>query len=261
MALVYAVLKGYSGNDWNVGEEHWFDFYHTRSEDRGYTWEKPKRLELPGVKWGSPFGRIISGTDGTLLLPFYGDAPLAEFAEMELTGAREDRYNWVLRSTDNGRSWGHPTAISYGHNETALLLLPEGRLLAAMRSDGMSVAFSDDVGRTWSQPQRVTRPAEHPGDLTLLGSGDVLLTYGQRNYPYGVQAKVSRDGGRSWEPNEAVVLVQDSANGDTGYPSTVQLEDGTIVTLYYAVGNRREPQRLCDVGAFAASVFYREESL
>jgi len=36
--------------------------------------------------------------------------------------------------------------------------------------------------------------------------------------------------------------------GDTGYPTTVQVEDGTIVTLYYRVGHTDlspEEQELC----------------
>ena len=38
-----------------------------------------------------------------------------------------------------------------------------------------------------------------------------------------------------------MALGWDSLSGDTGYPSTVQLDDGTIVTMYYAVGTATSP--------------------
>jgi hypothetical protein len=47
----------------------------------------------------------------------------------------------------------------------------------------------------------------------------------------------------------------DSLNTDTGYPSTVQLDDGTIVTMYYAVGTAALP------GAQAIVVRYTEQQL
>ena len=47
-------------------------------------------------------------------------------------------------------------------------------------------------------------------------------------------ASVSKDRGATWsDPN---ILVQ-YAPFDGGYPSSVQLSDGTIVTAYYSMGN------------------------
>ena len=40
-----------------------------------------------------------------------------------------------------------------------------------------------------------------------------------------------------------MLIGWDSASEDTGYPSTVQLDDGTIVTMYYAVGTPTLPAR------------------
>ncbi|MFH1919617.1 MAG: hypothetical protein ABIP48_07035 [Planctomycetota bacterium] len=46
----------------------------------------------------------------------------------------------------------------------------------------------------------------------------------------------SEDGGTTWGFDKRVFLAWKALNSDCGYPSAVQLEDGTIVTLYYAVG-------------------------
>ena len=111
-----------------------------------------------------------------------------------------------------------------------------GRLIAMARSSGLTCFESDDKGRSWRRTGVVTKPAQHPADLCLLANGHVLLVYGSRIWPYGVGAMVSRDGGRTWDRSRRVMLGWDSQNTDTGYPSAVQLDDGTIVVLYYAVG-------------------------
>ena len=36
--------------------------------------------------------------------------------------------------------------------------------------------------------------------------------------------------------------LADSTNVDTGYPSSVVLEDGRVLTFYYAVGSKTQPQ-------------------
>ena len=46
---------------------------------------------------------------------------------------------------------------------------------------------------------------------------------------------VSHDQGRSWRTDETLVLVADSTTRDCGYPSSIQLADGSILTAYYAV--------------------------
>ena len=54
---------------------------------------------------------------------------------------------------------------------------------------------STDGGCTWDAPSEVTREREHPADLTLLSNDWVLMVYGVRREPFGVQARVSKD---SW---------------------------------------------------------------
>jgi hypothetical protein len=98
---------------------------------------------------------------------------------------------------------------------------------------------SRDRGQTWSEPQQVTRDGEHPADLTPLQSGKLLLSFGRRIRPMGCGALLSDDGGHTWDRDHEVLLAGDGVeNRDLGYPSSVQMDDGTIVTLlYYASGS------------------------
>jgi sialidase-1 len=57
------------------------------------------------------------------------------------------------------------------------------------------------------------------------------MTYGHRRAPLGNQARLSDDEGRSWL--EAMLISADGASGDLGYPSTVELADGTLLSVWY----------------------------
>ena len=107
-----------------------------------------------------------------------------------------------------------------------------------MRSQGaghLSSSISSDQGDHWSAPVQITEDREHPGDLLRLSSGRILLTFGQRNKPYGVQAMISNDEGITWSRRERVMLAWDGDHGDIGYPVTVERADGKLLTVYYVV--------------------------
>jgi len=67
--------------------------------------------------------------------------------------------------------------------------------------------------------------------MIKLQDGRLCLTYGYRDVPYGIRAKLSEDDGETW--GEEIILRDDGGNYDLGYPRTVQRSDGKIVTLYY----------------------------
>ncbi|MFW6457766.1 MAG: exo-alpha-sialidase, partial [Planctomycetota bacterium] len=91
---------------------------------------------------------------------------------------------------------------------------------------------SDDGGHTWSTPEP-TEILGKPPHLTRLADGRILLTYGYRHEPYGQRACLSEDGGDTWDYDNEIILRDDAPTGDLGYPASVQLDDGTIMTVYY----------------------------
>ena len=132
--------------------------------------------------------------------------------------------------------------------------LPDGRLLAAMRSEKgghVATVHSSDGGRSWTEPRVATRDSEHPADLIVTRAGEVVLTFGQRNRPLGAQAMLSRDGGVTWDQDRKMILSNDAPNGDCGYPSSVELADGRILTMFYQVDDSADAPRSSRARAIA----------
>ena len=77
----------------------------------------------------------------------------------------------------------------------------------------IGVCESSDDGRTWSVPRSigVWRLLSH---LLRLQDNRLVMAYGYRRKPYGNQARVSEDGGRSW--SEPITLSSDGFSGDLG---------------------------------------------
>lgn len=227
-----------------------FPLYYVLSYDGGRIWTRPRPLQAgPIGSVGSPYGRVVLLRDGTALMSVYGvPDPNYEGPGKPPPGSHGDMVG-VLRSTDNGETWGDFSLVSAAdHNETALLPVSGGRILAAMRTGKgqVDVAESSDGGRTWTAPRPVTGGpdrawAEHPADFVVLGGGEILMAVGRRHAPMGVMAVISRDRGRAWNYAKRFLVGWTSQNTDCGYPSAVRLRDGTIVCLYYSVGTTELP--------------------
>jgi sialidase-1 len=105
-----------------------------------------------------------------------------------------------------------------------------------MRTDGaegfLYSTWSEDFGKSWA-PFRTTEIWGHPPNLTLLRDGRVLCTYGYRRAPFQIRASLSKNRGESWDQaNEIIVRSGGAANGDIGYPSALQLADGSGCLLF-----------------------------
>ncbi len=131
-------------------------------------------------------------------------------------------------------------------NEPHFIELPSGRLICHIRGENSELfsggeetlftvyqSISDDGGKTWSEPEMLLdETGGAPPHLILLSSGVLLSTYGRRKQPYGIMAMISLDGGESWEKD--IRIYENTASDDIGYPSTVELPDGTLLTVFYA---------------------------
>lgn len=149
----------------------------------------------------------------------------------------------VCQSTDDGQNWSRlgtiPTRegddLNYYH-ELHAVETADGRIVAQIRNHNKAnsgetlQSESEDGGRTWSMPHSIGVRGL-PSHLMRLADDRLLMTYGHRRKPFGNQARVSSDSGRSW--SEPVIVSGDGPGGDLGYPSTVQLADGSLVTVWY----------------------------
>ena len=237
--LAYCIMDGYDatgrkfmptvkGIDPRSAKPLWI----VRSHDHGATWSAPEEIDGSRAladqgEMLNVFGKMTVASDGSVLLSVY-TTPRDHHTSFER----------ILRSNDSGHTWSLLSTLANDVNETSILALPGNRLLAAMRTNKeqkLLMTHSLDGGKTWDTPVGVTTPNEHPGDLIRLRNSDLLLTFGERNAPHGAVAMLSHDEGKTWDPKTRMVLADDAPLFDCGYPSSVQLPDGRIITVYYKV--------------------------
>jgi len=129
--------------------------------------------------------------------------------------------------------------------EPHAIQLPNGRIIAHIRVHtvpsgsklpaGITLyqSESDDGGKTWTTPHALLgRMGGAPSHLMLHSSGALISTYACRAKPYSILAMVSLDGGASWQTD--LLLHENGVSPDLGYPSTVELRDGSLLTVFYA---------------------------
>jgi hypothetical protein len=76
---------------------------------------------------------------------------------------------------------------------------------------------------------------------------------GNRTNPYGVLGVVSDSAGNiDWAKRFA--LVTDAQGADCGYPSSIALKNGRVLTLYYATRVKHEPAWKVHCGALTYEV-------
>ena len=67
----------------------------------------------------------------------------------------------------------------------------------------------------------------------------LISAYSYRQKPTGIHVMFSKDEGESWDiANE---LYVNDVNWDLGYPATVELSDGSLLTVFYAHPAEGEP--------------------
>ena len=120
--------------------------------------------------------------------------------------------------------------------EPSCIELPNGDLLCHFRDDGAFTVYqtrSTDRGVTWSVPvQLLADRGGSPPHLCLHSSGVLISAYGYRNEPYGIRLMLSSDLGETWQTD--IVLWDRGVSSDLGYPATVELNDGSLLTVFYA---------------------------
>jgi sialidase-1 len=195
-----------------------------RSTDDGMTWSSPFRVPL-----NSPHGPVPL-SDGRVL-----------YAGKQLwsKGSRVG----VCHSKDDGKTWEwladiapRPGDSVVEYHELHAIEAKDGTIVVQIRNHNAAnkgetlQCESHDGGHSWSTPHPIGVWGL-PSHLLRLRDGRLLMSYGYRRAPFGNQARLSSDSGKTW--SEAMVISDDAPGVDVGYPSTVELADGSFVTVWY----------------------------
>ena len=133
--------------------------------------------------------------------------------------------------------------------EPHAILLPGGSILVHIRvedTEGKLFTIfqseSCDGGRSFTKPHQILRD-KGGAPAHIISDGDVLISvYGYREEPYGIRVMFSKDEGKTWDSD--FVLADDGASGDIGYPASVLLKDGSILTVYYSKTEKDGPANI-----------------
>ena len=196
-----------------------------RSTDGGKTWSPPIATIV-----NSPHGPTQL-KDGGLL--YVGKKLWTADVKIGVAESKDDGLTWTWLSEIPTRPGDE---VKKGYHELFAIETDDGRILAQIRNHnkpdvGSTLQCeSSDGGKTWTAPKSIDVWGL-PSQLLKLKDGRLVMTYGYRRKPFGNQARVSTDHGRTW--SEPMIVSGDGTAGDLGYPSTVELADGTLLTVWY----------------------------
>ena len=91
---------------------------------------------------------------------------------------------------------------------------------------------SYDGGKSFTKPHPVLSEKGGAPAHIINHNGTLISAYGYRSEPYGIRVMFSRDQGETWDVDH--ILVENEEHYDMGYPASVALKDGSILTVYYA---------------------------
>lgn len=214
-------------------KKQWLGNWVRRSEDGGKTWLIPTRTVAT-----APHGPIQL-KDGRLL--YVGTGNWDGTYTLVVEESKDDGINWQVISVIPS-----PTGNAFNMSEPHVVETKSGKLVVMVRNEPedrekcfLLQSESHDGGKTWKQLYE-TPIWGYPPHLLSLINGWLVVVYGYRRLPYSERACISRDEGKTWDIQNEITLAE-AYNGDLGYPASVQLDDGSILTVFYQQDVRNEP--------------------
>jgi hypothetical protein len=201
--------------------------------------------------WNGPFKLPMFGQSGIAARTDYLVSSESECL-LFLTAAKlngDEGRVFCVRTIDGGKEFSFVSFVGPEPEGFAIMpssvRLSESRFLVAVRCreggrdlrterNWIDLYFSDDNGSTWeymNTPVKSTGIGGNPPTMTQLQDGRLCLTYGYRDAPHSIRAKISSDNCETWD--KEVILRDDGGDHDIGYPRTIQRADGKMVTVYY----------------------------
>ena len=177
----------------------------------------------------SPHGPIVLH-DGTILWigTVYGEN---EKIEVHTIDPESGKTTFLSSIDTHGLMLDEPNAIQ----------LLDGKIICHFRIEDEKAgiftlyqAVSDDNGRSWSKPvQIIGDDSGAPAHLFRHSSGILISAFSRRSFPCGIRVILSHDNGESWS-DEFIIYENRDTDDDLGYPSTIELADGSLLTAFYS---------------------------
>ena len=224
---------------WKEVPREEFGSFTKISRDYGRTWSAPRKVPVT-----APHGPIRRA-DGSFL--YVGterlsdlDVPANSICAVQ---SFDDGATWELLSVlpvpvreDGGEvtSVCEPHCVDLGNGEilAAVRCVADDHPDPVLRGRMMRVytCRSYDGGKTWDDPVFADSYGAPP-HFMIHSSGALILSVGKRVAPFGQYVRVSYDKGHTW--SEDTLIGPEAPDTDQGYPSTVELSDGDLLTVYY----------------------------
>jgi len=230
------------------------DIYIARSTDGGATWTGKTTPVTISPDWYNAFqfGEIVELDSGELLMPVWGSRQPPASTNYSTLNA-EPLESGVLRSDDDGATWSSfspfdtdPVAPmrtfpqAAGTNDTTIVKLRDGRLMATVRYDQRStdrdgyVTYSGDDGYTWSGLRRTGIEARGPAAFVAacsngLSGNDTKVIYATADGA-NLRLYATYDAGVTYSAPTNVTLPSGVSNPI--YADFEYLSDGRLFVLF-----------------------------
>lgn len=203
---------------------HWI----FRSTDDGINWDTRRSINsnAPHGPVQGFNGRLLYFGSGTFGTP---DNPMP----LGVCQSLDDGITWSTLGVIPTREFNRPDGRPPFWNEPHGIELSPGKFLMQIRNNENKETWqteSEDDGKTWTKPHAIGVWGL-PSHLLRLKDGRILMSYGYRRDPYRNQVRLSSDEGKTW--SEPMMLSEPGPQRDLGYPSTVQLPDESLITVWY----------------------------
>ena len=245
----------------------WSGLYPARlavSSDDGQSWSEL----APAGEWG---GIVVMSSviplhtgAGHYMAVFHDDGRFFTATNRQQNPQAMTLY--TTTSTDGGLTWNEPRAIFASTKvhlcEPGAVRSPDGKQIALLlrenaRAANSQIMFSNDEGRTWSEPRPL--PDSLNGDrhtAKYAPDGRLFISFRSKS-PGGKQARFEGDWA-AWvgsyddlvegRPGQYEIRLKDNRHAwDCAYPGVEVLPDGTIVTTTYGHWDEGQPPYILSV--------------
>ena len=203
----------------NCGDAGDIDMVVKRSEDGGKTWSPLQVIWNDSTNTcGNPAPVVDEKTGNIILLSTWNLG--ADHEKEIINGSSKDtRRVFVLRSTDDGRTWSKATEItkdvkknnwawyatgpgrgiqlSKGKHK-GRLVIPSNHIIAKTKENYSHVIYSDDGGNTWKLGGVIRQEGVNESTVAELSSGRLLLNMRNAGKSKYRQVAISKNAGKKW---------------------------------------------------------------